>query len=79
MTKPNDPLCYGYEATQQLLPPDALEKLTPALLEARDEVLRDIDLLNRGGDVPTEKDPLDAGFIDLPKRLLEEYASQGEA
>lgn len=79
MTNPNAPLCYSYDATQKLLPPDAIKKLSSALSEARAEMLHDIELLNSGGEVPPEKEPLDAGFIDLPKQLLEEYADQGEA
>lgn len=73
------PITYNYDATKQLLSANALENLTPALLESRNEVLRDIELWKSGGEVPLEKQPLDAGFIDLPKQLLDEYASQGNA
>ena len=52
---------------------DDLAKLAPQLDAARDEVLADAELWNAGGDVPTEKQPLDAGFMELPQRLLAEY------
>ncbi len=56
---------------------DDLPGLAPKLNEARDEVLADGKLWAEGGDVPAEKNPLDAGFQELPGRLLAEYAEQG--
>jgi len=47
--------------------------LAPRLEAARKEVLDDVALWNAGGAVPKEKDPLDAGFIEMPERLLAEY------
>lgn len=52
---------------------DDLAKLAPQLEAARDEVLADVELWKMGGDVPAKKQPLDAGFIELPQRLLAEY------
>ena len=49
----------------------------PKLLAARDEVLADAKLWAEGGAVPGDKQPLDAGFHDLPERLLDEYAAKG--
>lgn len=46
------------------------EKLEDQLEVARREVLADIALLESGGKVPREKQPLDSGFIRLPERLL---------
>jgi glucose-6-phosphate isomerase len=63
------------------LSPGDLAWLAPRLDAARREVLADLDLWRRGGPVPEAKQPLDAGFADLPDRLLEEYrrdASQSE-
>ncbi len=40
---------------------------------ARAETLADAKLWAEGGAVPAEKQPLDAGFIALPERLLNEY------
>lgn len=50
-----------------------LSSLAPRLQAARAEVLADAELWRREGEVPPEKRPLDAGFIDLPERLLDEY------
>lgn len=55
---------------------DDLAKLAPQLDAARDEVLADAELWKMGGDVPTEKQPLDAGFMELPQRLLAEYRAR---
>ncbi|MEK6249625.1 MAG: glucose-6-phosphate isomerase [Planctomycetales bacterium] len=55
------------------LTPNDLNRIGPELLAARDEVLADAELWQAGGDVPAEKVPLDAGFIELPERLLAEY------
>lgn len=55
------------------LSPAELTSLAPSLEAARGEVLADAQLWKSGGKVPPEKDPLDAGFIELPERLLEEY------
>ena len=51
-----------------------LQALAPQLEAARRETL-DVDqgLLAGGGPIPPEKDPLDAAFIDLPRRLLADY------
>jgi glucose-6-phosphate isomerase len=51
---------------------EALAKLLPRLQAARDEVLADARLWASGGKVPKEKEPLDAGFFELPERLLAE-------
>ena len=52
----------------------SLQELAPRLEAAREEVLvKDAALYASGGPIPAEKNPLDAGFLDLPKRLLDEY------
>jgi glucose-6-phosphate isomerase len=56
---------------------DALGKIAPKLLAARDEVLADAKLWADGGAVPVDKQPLDAGFHFMPDRLLAEYESKG--
>src|SRR3990172_4121053 len=58
---------------------DELARLTPRLAAARDEVLADARLWASGGAVPKEKQPLDAGFFELPERLLAELRSDGPA
>lgn len=55
------------------LTPVQLADLALRLDAARAEVLADAELWKSGGKVPPTKDPLDAGFIELPERLLSEY------
>src|SRR5262245_25650462 len=50
-----------------------LKKLAPRLEGARAQTLADLELWRGGGTVPAEKQPLDAGFMDLPERILAEY------
>ncbi len=57
-------------AACEFLIKDARAALNPALEAARKEALADVELLHSKGAVPAEKQPLDSGFIDLPKRLL---------
>ncbi len=58
-----------------LLPSD-LDWLAPRLDACRAEVLADAELFRSGGAVPPEKQPLDAGFFELPEVLL--GAQRGE-
>jgi glucose-6-phosphate isomerase len=57
--------------------PDDLAKLGEVLDEARDEVHADAQLWADGVEVPPKKNPLDAGFHELPDRLLGEYRTRG--
>lgn len=60
--------------------PSALASLAPRLEAIRDEVLEvDLPMFHSGKDVPVEKQPLDAGFTDLPDRLLAEYRKSPES
>ena len=52
---------------------ERLDALLPRLEQARQEVLDDVALWQSGDSVPTDKQPLDAGFINLPQRMLDEY------
>jgi len=58
---------------------ETLAELLPRLGAARDEVLADARLWASGGKAPKEKEPLDAGFIELPERLLGELKSAGSS
>ncbi len=60
------------------LSPDALEALAPKLNAARDIVLGDDLRQYAAGQVPVNKQPLDAGFVELPNRLLSEYKQNRE-
>jgi glucose-6-phosphate isomerase len=55
-----------------------LTELAPRLERAREELLADAELWSAGRRVPPEKEPLDAGFFELPSRLLVEYRTQGD-
>jgi glucose-6-phosphate isomerase len=52
---------------------DVLTQFSPELEHAREQMLADLNLLRTGHAGAAEKQPLDAGFIDLPERLLEEH------
>lgn len=65
-------LRYDATAARELLKKKHLKAVEPQLLAARDEVLADIKLLASGEKIPKAKRPLDAGFIELPARLLAE-------
>ena len=60
------------------LAPEALQEISTQLAEAREEVMVEDLRLFADGSVPADKEPLDAGFIELPRRLLEEYETDRE-
>ena len=55
-----------------------LDALAPKLEAARSEVLADADLWQSGNEIPTEKQPLDAGYQLLPERLLAELQEKAD-
>ena len=73
------PLSYDPSgALKSGVTPRAMELLGSALAEIRTEVVEtDADLFG-GSAIPSEKVPLDAGFVDLPDRLLAEYRKDRE-
>ncbi len=74
----NRPIRYDFSAARTSLTPRGFEALQPALMAARKELFDDVDLLRNRGTVAPQKQPLDSGFIDLPRRLLDEHASRGD-
>ncbi|MEL7498814.1 MAG: glucose-6-phosphate isomerase [Planctomycetota bacterium] len=55
---------------------EMIDGLADTLQGARNEMLQtDLQLFSSGEDVPQEKQPLDAGFHELPERILDEYQS----
>jgi glucose-6-phosphate isomerase len=58
-----------------LLSPVRLREVTPRLMQVRSLVATERELKN----VPPEMAPLDAGFIDLPQKLLDQHRRQGDA
>src|ERR1700722_1926318 len=59
---------------QHLLPPQALKDLQPRLMQVRGQVAAEREL--RGE--PAEHVAVDAGFIDLPQKTLDEYRKKAE-
>ena len=81
--QPLAPISYDYSAL--IAPKDVspfaqqtglvaadLKWLVPRLDAARQEVLDNLAVYNRGLPLPEEMRPLDAGFCDLPERLLDQ-------
>jgi len=68
-------ITYDPAAAHHLLGHNDLRDIQPPLNNARNEVLDDVELLRSGDNIPEHKQPLDAGFFDLPQRLLDEYAA----
>lgn len=66
---------YDPTAARNLLTASDLTEIEPRLLAARDEVFRDVELLRAGGNIPAEKQPLDAGFVRLPSQLLDQHSA----
>jgi glucose-6-phosphate isomerase len=66
--------CY---LPQHGITPEDLAKLSGPLDEARDETLADAQLWADAVEPPPGKEPLDAGFHELPDRLLGEYRTHG--
>ncbi|MEC9117490.1 MAG: hypothetical protein VX607_11530, partial [Planctomycetota bacterium] len=57
---------------------EGLDRLEEGLSASRQEVLDDVQLFHSGSTPAEYKQPLDAGFIDLPRRLLKEYRAAQE-
>ncbi len=51
----------------------SFQQLADRIARARDEVKNDVSLFNSSEQVPSDKIPLDAGFVELPQHLLDEY------
>jgi len=53
---------------------EQISDLGPQLEAARDEVIRtDLQLFATGENIPEQKQPLDAGFHEMPERILDAY------
>lgn len=59
---------------QHLLPPAKVKELLPRLMQVRSQVAAERDLRQ----APPHLVPLDAGFIDLPQKLLDQQAKGGD-
>ena len=62
------------------LDPSDVQGLASRLENVRNEVLDDAELwASSGAEIPESKRPLDAAFIDLPQRMLDDYRTDREA
>ncbi|MDP7205338.1 MAG: glucose-6-phosphate isomerase [Pirellulaceae bacterium] len=57
---------------------ESLLQLGPSLEAARSEIQADLKAWTAGHPPAPDKDPLDAGFIDLPERILTDYRTRRE-
>ncbi|MBT6155727.1 MAG: glucose-6-phosphate isomerase [Planctomycetaceae bacterium] len=69
---------YNPTAAHKLLDDQRVTAMRDKVLAARDEALADVELLKSGDAIPNEKQPLDAGFINLPAELLAEQENNGD-
>lgn len=69
----SSPIQYLYTVARDSINDSHWDQLADPLEVARKEVFADVELFNSGGDVPSKKQPLDAGFIEFPQQLLNEY------
>src|SRR5262249_46314823 len=60
---------------KHLLSPNRLKDLVPQVMQVRSHVAAERELVQP----PPELQPLDAGFIDLPQKLLDQHRRQGDA
>lgn len=81
-TKPIVPIRYSYQGAlleETGITKADLDASRMAVERAWQEVI-DADVRSyASGDIPQEKQPLDAGFFDMPERLLAEYQAQRDA
>src|SRR5437870_4819953 len=76
LVPPNEPWLPAAEMrAANFLSPGKLRDLLPRLLQVRSQVAAERELRQ----VPPELQPLDAGFIDLPQKMLDAHRRQGEA
>jgi glucose-6-phosphate isomerase len=91
MELPDEAIAYNYQSllvpageewtaaaelrARHFLPPGRLKDLVPRLMQCRSQVAADREMRN----VPAELLPLEAGFIDLPQLLLDQYRRKGDA
>ena len=78
-----EPLKFDY--SNALIPEHGISEemiagVADNLKAAQQEVLKtDLELWGSGGDVPEDKQPLDAGFHEMPERILDAYQSDRES
>src|SRR6202051_2424950 len=60
---------------QHFLAPEALQELTPRVLQVRSQVATERELKQ----IPPKMQPLQGGFINLPQNLLDQHKRQNDA
>ena len=70
-------ITYDPSAALAAQPDNRFALLASELEAARNEVLADVDMFQSGGSVPSQKQPLDAGFISWPENLLQDMKENG--
>ena len=77
------PLRYQWDGVlipERGLTTASIEECYRGLTQIRDELFeQELPLYYSGAPIPEPMQPLDAGFIEMPQRLLDEYQSQREA
>jgi len=61
--------------SKNLLQPSRLRAFLPHLMQVRSQIAAERELQQ----VPPELQPLDAGFIDFPQKILDNHRRKGEA
>src|SRR5262245_1338304 len=61
--------------SRHFLPPALFRELGPKLIQVRSQLAAERELRQ----VPPEQQPLDAGFMDLPQKYLDEHRRKGDA
>ena len=78
-----DPIRFDFQGAlndDYALSQSDLDEVSDQLAAARSEILDvDLPLYGSGNRIPDNKQPLDAGFIEMPERLLDEYTRDGDA
>jgi glucose-6-phosphate isomerase len=91
MELPDEAISYNYQGllvptgeewtaaaearARHFIGPTRLKDLTQRLLQCRSQVAADREMRN----VPPDYAPLEAGFIDLPQQLLDQYRRKGDS
>lgn len=70
---------YEPAAAFDVLPPQQVKSLADRLDAIRNDVFTDTELLRLGALIPKDKQPLDAGFIDLPRQYLQHDSAGDES
>lgn len=74
----SDLITYSPDAALGYLRDGTLDGLRDSITAAAQETIDDVELWQSGGEIPEQKQPLDAGFIQWPEELLLDLSENGE-